>query len=53
MIDYEKVKVKVADVRNIDCCKNLSDEEIKSFLIFLYELALIEVKNNQKINHIK
>lgn len=44
MEDYENIKLKLKDVRQIEALKKMSDEEINSILIFLYELAKIENK---------
>lgn len=46
MKDYENLKFKLKDVRQIEDFKTLSDEEIKSMLKFLYELAEIDIKIN-------
>ena len=44
MLNYENVKLKPKDARQIEGFSALSDEEIKSILIFLYELARIETR---------
>lgn len=44
MLNYENVKLKPKDVRQFEYFSAMSDEEIKSILIFLYELAKIETK---------
>ncbi len=49
MQEHENVKIKPKDVRQFDSFANMSDEEIKQILAFLYELALIEIKINKNL----
>lgn len=48
MQEYDKIKIKPKDVRQFEDFSAMSDEEIKSILIFLYELARIETKIKTK-----
>ena len=50
MQEYDNLKIKPKDVRQFETLKQLSDEEIQSILIFLCELAKIELKITNKIN---